>query len=1049
MISSSRFWQRLLLLLLASTWAAFAATSETGGRRSLQLEFSKDKSIAKVTVPAGVSSVILQKFDREGGWQKVASRDAVPGLMRFKLPPDTGNQRWRAIGKVVVAEASRDKFPTAFYNGKNRFDPAKSTVTNSNSMMSGIARMDDAVASPGISVSAPVESDIWKVDGNTVYFFNQLRGLQVLDLTDPADPRLTASLRLPAVGQDLYLLPGGGKERTLVLLTQNWTNGGDRTRINVVKVTGGDVEITETQDVPGYLSDSRMVDNRLILATSEWNQAAYVKNESWNVRSRLSEWIITPGSAPQADGENVIEGDNPVIAAGADWLAVAVNPTGRWDVSEVSVFAMRPSGLVRMAPPYITEGSVPGKFAMQWSNNVLTTISEKNNSENGWSPVTVLENFRAWAPDVVRPKIFETRLGRLPLAKGESLFATRFAGNKAYIVTFLRTDPLFVIDLLDPYNPLIAGEIEVPGWSTHLEPLGDLLFSIGWDSNTVVASLFDVANPASPQLVRRLKLGEPGTYSEATWDEQALKVIPEAGLAMIPVSSYGSKAGASNSSVQLLDIDLVGRDLRLRGAIAHEFDARRSDLLGNAVVSISQRVMVTADVSDRDAPSILSEVSLAWPVDRVFETGDHLIQIENGSWYGGGKGVARVSPAKSSESILSETELGEGTVKAAECRDSKLYILRDTGSSNSYWWYLRAPVIGNNSPGKLILDIYDASALPALTLLGSCSVTPPENAQVALDHLLWPQPNRPAMVLNFSHSFWYGWRGPIALDDTVIATPLVSTAQVSVGLVEAAAPLKVSSSMILPYRPYWLPQKSPRLIVFDTTDLQNPTAGDPLVLGPEGTSFNGTAEAADGLIVLGNSHWKSLLSDSWYDSGLALQTARVVEVETSGTPIMRSLVDLPGSLFAVTELDHHGFLAFTRANGEGDASTVEVSACDGFDAFSIASIETSGYGESTAGGRRLFVANKDGVERHRLNDDGILVEEAPIELGWTPYSLRCIGDTLVGGNWNALFAVDAAGGDVSKWKFPTWNPGVDNVALGSGGDLLVPFGEYGVERLGR
>ena len=1037
MILETRFWQRLFLLLLASTWAVFAATPATGGRRALQVELSKDLQIAKVIVPDGVATVILQKFKREGGWTRVASREATPGVMRFKLPASVGKARWRAIGQVKATPAARDKFPAAFYRGKNQFEPVKTVASAATGMLGG-----NAISSPGIkadsSVSSPVEADIWKIDGTTVYFFNQLRGLQVLDVTDPADPRLTASLRLPAVGQDLYLLPGSGKERTLVLLTQNWgANNSERIRINVVKVSGSTVEITNTRDVPGYLSDSRMVDNRLILATTEWNTVEDEVKGSWDVRSRLSEWLINPGVTPQADGETFIEGYNPVIAASADWLALAVNPKNRWDVSKVSVFAIRSGGLVRMAAPFTTEGSVEGKFAMQWSNNVLTTISQKNDSEDGWSPVTVLENFRAWAPEVVHPAVLETRLGRLPLAEGESLFATRFAGNKAYIVTFLQTDPLFVVDLSDPANPVVAGEIEVPGWSSHLEPLGDLLFSIGWESNTVVASLFDVADPASPQLLRRLKLGEPGTYSEAMWDEQALKVLPEAGLAMIPLASYDWKSSASNSVVQLLDIDTVGRDLRLRGTIAHEFDARRADLLGNAVVSISQRVMVTADVSDRDAPSILAEVSLAWPVDRVFETGDFLIQIENGSSYGGGNGTARISPANATEAILSETDLGKGIVKAADCRDGKLYILRDT-SASGYFYYFRSPVVEGGNPGKFILDIYDTSKAPELTLLGSCSVAPSDSGQIALDHLLWPQPNRPAMVMDFRYSYWYNWGGPIMLFDTGVAT----------GLVQAAAPRKVALTSIA-YRPYWAPQKAPRLIVFDTTDLQNPVAGDPVNLGPDGSSFNRTAEAADGLIVLGNTQWKNMKTDDWFESGISLQTARVIEVESSGTPIVRPLVDLPGELFAVSELDRGGFLAFTRTTSYGKPSTVEVSACDGYDAFSIASTEVPAYREITAGGRRIFVASENGVDRRLLSDDGVFVNESPLKIGWSPYTLRWIDGTLIGGNWRALFAADAAGTEVTKWKFPTWNPSVERIVIGSGGDLLVPLGDYGVERLER
>lgn len=205
--------------------------------------------------------------------------------------------------------------------------------------------------------SVPVEADIWKIDGNTVYFFNQLRGLQVLDMTDPADPRITASLRLPAVGQDLYLLPGSAMARTVVLLTEGSSiRGGSWTRINLVKVSGGKAEITNTRDVPGSLADSRLAGNRLILATTEWNDAD-ASGDDWSSRSRLSEWLLAPDAAPRAAGETLIEGDSPLIASGPDWLALVVYPNGQWNVSDVSVFAVRPNGLVRMGRPFRTQGA--------------------------------------------------------------------------------------------------------------------------------------------------------------------------------------------------------------------------------------------------------------------------------------------------------------------------------------------------------------------------------------------------------------------------------------------------------------------------------------------------------------------------------------------------------------------------------------------------------------------------------------------------------------------------------------------------------------------
>ncbi len=1019
-------WHRLCLLLLALAFIGTAGplAAASGGRKILALELSADRSTAKVTVPAGVASVTVQRFQRDGGWQKIRTKSAVVGVMKFKLPAAGPEVRWRAIGQFVGAPVAHDKFPASFYKGKTRFDAVKS---GSLPGVPGIVLKEVTGIGGGdlATGSVPVEADIWKIDGGTVYFFNQLRGLQVLDLTDPADPRITASLRLPAVGQDLYLLPGSAKARTLVLLTEGWSNkAGSWTRINLVKVSGGKAEVTSTRDVPGSLADSRLAGNRLILATTEWNAAADASAEDWSSRSRLSEWLLVPDQAPEAAGETFIEGDGPLIAAGPDWLALAVHPDGQWDVSEVTVFAIRPQGLVRMAKPFRTEGAVASKFAMQWSGNVLTTISEKNTDPSGWSPTTILENHRVWAPEVIHPmNIEDAHLGRLRLAKGESLLATRFAGDKAYVVTFLQTDPLFVVDLSDPRNPVLAGHLEVPGWSSHLEPLGDLLFAIGWESGTVVASLFDVANPADPQLLRRVSLGTAGTYSEALWDEKALKVLPDAGLALIPLTSYDGDSGQSSSVVQLLDIDLKARDLRLRGKIAHAFDARRADLIGDAVVSISQRVMVAADIADRDAPTVLSEVTLAWPVDRLLEANGHLLQIEDGAWYGGGRATVRISPADAPEQILAETDLGEGTVRAADYRAGKLFILREIASAQPilYW----SPVIGKSGANKLVLDIYDCQSALAPVLLGSCSQKSGSGGQLAVDRLLWPQPNRPAVVLDYRTSYWYGWD-----------TPLTNVRPVS--LTAAAKPLKVG----MDYRPYWVPEKAARLITFDTSLPESPVVGEPVVLGPAELSLNGVIKAADGRIVLGTSRWDDA------ESGKAFQSARVVEVETTGLPVVRPLIDLPGELIAVSELDANGFLAFTQVSGD-DSTTLQASACDGVEAFLIASLNAPVNAVATAGGRRLFIATEGGVARHFLGEDGTFHSEPMLDTGYTPDALRCVKGTLIGAKWNALFAVEADGDSVKKWNFPAWNLGLDRVNFASDGDLLVPFGDYGAERLNR
>ncbi len=1026
-------------MLLASVFLGSAGhlAASSGGQKALRMKLSADRQTAEVTVPEGVGSVTVQRFHRQGGWQKVSTQTAVVGVMTFNLPATHKSVPWRALGWYEVETASRAKFPARFYKGKNKFAPVKSGSASwlgprALMMLGGGVAMNDVGTG---TVDAPVEADIWKVDGNTVYFFNQLRGLQVFDLTDPADPRITASLRLPSVGQDLYVLPGSTAERTIILLTQGWNqDSGQWTRIHQVKVSGGKAEITHTQEVSGSLADSRLAGNRLILATTEWHVANATGSNGPSVVSRLSEWLLAPDQAPVAAGETFVEGSSPVIAAGPDWLALAVCPGGQWNVSEVSVFAVRPSGLIRMAPPIRTEGAISNKFRMQWSGNVLTTISESRWNGSRWLPTTILETFRAWAPEVVHPAVIEGRLGRLELATGESLHATRFAGNKAYVVTFLQTDPLWVVDLSDPLRPVVAGQLEVPGWSSHLEPIGDLLFSIGWEAGTVVASLFDVADPAAPALLRRLSLGAAGSFSEAMWDEQALKVLPDAGLALIPLSSYDPVAGEWRSMIQLLDIDLSARDLRLRGDIRHAFDARRADLIGRAVVSISQRVLVSADVTDRDVPTVLSEVSLAWPVDRVLEAGAYLLQIEDGRWYGGGMATARVSPAHAPEEILAETDLGAGTVKAADYRDGKLYILREKVSARPiYYW---SPIIGGGGGNPLALDIYDASALPALTLLGSCSMNPPSGTQAVVDRLLWPQADRPALVLDFRFASWYGWYSPMLVE------PAAS-------LAAAATPLRVTPSVMLDSRPYWVPETAPCLVLFDTTHADAPVAENPVSLGPVGTILNGICEAADGRIVLGTSYWKNTQTDRWLDSSHAVQSALVIKVGTSGIPAVHPLIDLPGELFAATDLDANGFLAFTRTSANDSSTTLQVSACDGFDAFLITAMNAPADVVVTAGGRRLFVAKSDGVERYLLNDRGAFITEPTLKIGWTPDSLRWVQGTLIGAKWNSLCAANSDGDTAITWTFPAWNLGLDRVTVATDADLLVPFADYGTERLER
>ncbi len=120
-----------------------------------------------------------------------------------------------------------------------------------------------------------------------------------------------------------------------------------------------------------------------------------------------------------------------------------------------------------------------------------------------------------------------------PIGKtGEQVYAVRFVADRAYVVTFRLTDPLYVIDLHDPANPAIAGQLEIPGVSTYLRPVGAFVLSVGQDVTNgrragMKVELFDVRDIAHPQSLGAQIFGKAGTSSDALSNPHALTFLDE------------------------------------------------------------------------------------------------------------------------------------------------------------------------------------------------------------------------------------------------------------------------------------------------------------------------------------------------------------------------------------------------------------------------------------------------------------------------------------------------------------------------------------------
>ncbi len=135
------------------------------------------------------------------------------------------------------------------------------------------------------------------------------------------------------------------------------------------------------------------------------------------------------------------------------------------------------------------------------------------------------------------------------LAPGESIFSVRFMGDRAYMVTFKKVDPLFVIDLEDPENPEVLGKLKIPGYSDYLHPF-DETHLIGFGKDAVDAgaeqdfawyqgmkiAMFDVTDVENPVQLHEEMIGDRGTESELLWNHKALMYDAEEGVMAFPVT---------------------------------------------------------------------------------------------------------------------------------------------------------------------------------------------------------------------------------------------------------------------------------------------------------------------------------------------------------------------------------------------------------------------------------------------------------------------------------------------------------------------------------
>ncbi|MBI4508593.1 MAG: beta-propeller domain-containing protein [Deltaproteobacteria bacterium] len=345
----------------------------------------------------------------------------------------------------------------------------------------------------------------------------------------------------------------------------------------------------------------------------------------------------------------------PTFYASKNWLFVA-EPAHDWwwywwneeqkDQTNIHAFDIRAAG----ETTYLGSGRVDGLLHNQFSLGEYQDYLRVATTTNMWG--------RWWVEDAPQPEnqvsVLALEDGRLNvigqaggIAKGERIFSARFVGERGYMVTFRNTDPLFTLDLTNPYQPRVAGELKVPGFSTYLHPISDeRLLSIGVGGDDTRAnwrtqiSMFDVSDFTSPKLydVEELVSENSWGWSEAQYEHKAFQYWAPKKLLAIPMSGGSSVASEDgdgyywtySSRLELITVD-PEKGLERYGSIDHSdlfnsdpnrywyyTDVRRSIFMGDFVYAISDRGITVhrteglAKVTDQALPGYRPEDQYYW-----------------------------------------------------------------------------------------------------------------------------------------------------------------------------------------------------------------------------------------------------------------------------------------------------------------------------------------------------------------------------------------------------------------------------------------------------
>lgn len=499
---------------------------------------------------------------------------------------------------------------SSYYDGRLNVMFDKSESTNG-----GTQSGDElpSYSTTNVQVAGVDEPDIVKTDGTYLYMVaNQT--VFIIKAYPPLDAIILSRIKITNVtisnifirGDHLVIFGDSGGYYGYPLLKEDvkiagdsasfWRGGESQTVINIYDISDRSTPVLSKDiKIDGSYFDARLIDEYVYLVASEYTNNVYRAIDEQNYTLIVPEIIIDdenmtipPSDIYYVDVPELSDTMTHVISINLDTIDIdeksfMLGSSQTMYVSKNNIFLTSTHYqnyplLYRVKSEsttnsnqettilhkisintgnitYIAQGEVPGHILNQFSMDehngffrIATTVG------NNWGEESQTSN---------NIYILDENLKQISkienIAPGESIYAARFLGDRAYLVTFVQVDPLFTVDLSDPYNPKILGELKIPGYSEYLHPYDEThIIGIGKEVDPTIdadkihtpgaiyytailglkIALFDVSDFENPKEVTKVVIGDRGTDSPALYDHKAFLFDKEKELLIIPVSLY-------------------------------------------------------------------------------------------------------------------------------------------------------------------------------------------------------------------------------------------------------------------------------------------------------------------------------------------------------------------------------------------------------------------------------------------------------------------------------------------------------------------------------